>query len=356
MYPGYNAARISREAERILADRGAAGRNAQVTERWVNYIMKTPHIQNPADTQADIPPSVVEGDGIHSCSRHPNYDPTKKPKTDCPVCQILYEMESIRGRNQFLQRQLEQVISKTPGKAVISGDARVRIGFVTDTHLGSLFDDLEALNTAYKIFEQEGITTVLHAGDICDGEKMFRGHEYEIKIHGADNQVSYTVENYPAIPGITTQFITGNHDLSFYKHAGIDIGSQIAARRNDMVYLGQDEADVTFLSGRGSCKVRLNHPGGGSAYATSYKIQKYIESLTGGEKPNIVLTGHYHKSEMLPSYRNICAVQGGTLQYQTRFMRSKNLAAHKGFWIIEFNIDSDNMISRFRGEFYALYA
>lgn len=356
MYPGYSASRIAREAERILAERGAEGREGQVTDRWVAYIKKSPQMQNPADTEADNKPSVVTDNGSHSCSRHPGYDPSKPPKTDCPVCKLLHEIASMRGRNTFLQRQLDQVISKQPGKAVISGDSRVRIGFVTDTHLGSLFDDLESIHTAYKIFEQEGISTVLHAGDICDGEKMFRGHEYEIKIHGADNQVAYTVENYPSITGITTQFITGNHDLSFYKHAGIDIGSQIAAKRDDLIYLGQDEADVTFQSERGSCKVRLNHPGGGSAYALSYHSQKYIESLTGGEKPNIILTGHYHKAELMPSYRNICSVQGGTLQYQTRFMRNKNLAAHKGFWIIEFNIDADNMISRFRGEFYALYA
>lgn len=356
MYPGYNAGRIAREAERILAERGVSGRGGKVTERWVQYIRRTPDVQNPADTGADTPPSVVMDSGIRTCSRHPGYDPTKKPKNDCPICLTLHEIENMRGQNQFLKRQLDQVVSKTPGNAVIAGDSRVKIGFVTDTHFGSLFDDIESVNTAYTIFEQEGITTVLHAGDICDGEKMFRGHEYEIRIHGADNQIAYVCENYPAIPGITTQFITGNHDLSFYKHAGIDIGAQIAARREDLIYLGQDEANITFQSEHGKCLVRLNHPGGGSAYALSYHGQKYIESLTGGEKPNIILTGHYHKAELMPSYRNICAVQGGTLQYQTRFMRNKNLAAHKGFWIIEFNIDADNMISRFRGEFYALYA
>jgi len=36
-------------------------------------------------------------------------------------------------------------------------------------------------------------------------------------------------------------------------------------------------------------------------------------------------------------------------------MRGKNLAAHCGFWIVEFMVDKDNSVMRFQAEFFAHY-
>jgi hypothetical protein len=62
------------------------------------------------------------------------------------------------------------------------------------------------------------------------------------------------------------------------------------------------------------------HPGGGSAYALSYSIQKIIESLEGGEKPAVGLYGHYHKL-WAGNIRNVWCVQTGCQEDQTPFMR-----------------------------------
>mgnify|MGYP000504064655 CR=1 FL=1 len=183
---------------------------------------------------------------------------------------------------------------------------------------------------------------------------MYRGHEYEIRIHGADNQVNYCCEVYPQVSGITTYFITGNHDLSFWKQAGIDIGTRISEKRQDLVYLGPEEADIIIKNGNGQIKLRLVHPGRGSAYALSYHPQKYIEALTGGEKPNAIFMGHYHKSELLPNYRNVVLIQGGCMQSQTPYMRRQNIAAMIGFWIVEFGIEG-NSIVRLKAEFFPYY-
>jgi len=226
-----------------------------------------------------------------------------------------------------------------------------RFGFVADTQLGSLCERRDVLNMAYKVFREEGITAVLHAGDLLDGEKIYRGQEYELHTHGAKNQVAYAVAHYPRFDGVITYFITGNHDLSFYKRAQIDVGELIADRRPDMVYLGQEEADVLVAG----VKIRLVHPSKGTAYALSYHPQRYIEALSGGQKPNILCFGHYHKSEFLPCYRNVFSLQGGCLQSQTPFMRRMGIAAHIGFWICEFCLDKDGSIIRFRAEFFAYY-
>jgi predicted phosphodiesterase len=221
--------------------------------------------------------------------------------------------------------------------------------------MGSLYEHQDVLNLAYKVFHKEGIDTVYHTGDMCDGEKMRRGHEYDIYVHGADAQVKNCVEKYPRFKGIRTFFILGGHDISFWVHSGVDIGEKIAEKRKDLICLGRDEQDVA-LSWRGrQARVRLLHPWWGSAYALSYQIQKYIDSLSGGQKPNIVLCGHTHKAEYLPCYRNVFTLQTGCIQGQTPFMRGKNLASHVGFWIVEFRIDPEGGVSRLKAEFFPVY-
>jgi hypothetical protein len=201
----------------------------------------------------------------------------------------------------------------------------VKFGLVSDTHMGSLYAGQDMLEAAYDVFE------------------------------------------YPRRKGVTTHFILGNHDMSFWKRAGINIGPKIAEARDDMFYLGVEEADIIFKGEDGrSAKVRLIHPGKGTAYAISYQIQKYIESLTGGNKPHVLLVGHYHKTELLPQYRNVYAVQAGTLERQTPFMRARNIAAHMGFWIIEFSVhmgfwiiefsvNVPKKVSRFKAEWFSFF-
>jgi hypothetical protein len=61
----------------------------------------------------------------------------------------------------------------------------------------------------------------------------------------------------------------------------------------------------------------------------------------------------YHKAEYLPCLRNVLAIQAGTLCGQTPFMRRKSIAAHIGFWIVEFGLGKE--INRFKCEFFAQY-
>lgn len=99
--------------------------------------------------------------------------------------------------------------------------------------------------------------------------------------------------------------------------------------------------------------IKLYHGGDGTAYADSYKIQKLIESFTGGEKPNIVFSGHYHKSLYL-ARRNIHGFEAGTLCSQTKFMRGKKIPAHMGFGIVDIFPDKTG-VPRIRHEWIQLY-
>lgn len=82
-------------------------------------------------------------------------------------------------------------------------------------------------------------------------------------------------------------------------------------------------------------------------------MQKVIESYTGGEKPNVLFLGHTHKALYIFE-RNIHAVSTGALQKQSSWMRSKKLASHTGFWIIEM-IVNDGEVKKFKPAWHSFY-
>jgi len=232
-----------------------------------------------------------------------------------------------------------------------NGERTVRFGLMGDTQINSKYTQLTHLHRLYDIYEQEGIRNVYHTGDIDEGEQMRKGHQYECYNQGADDHAAEIVRVYPKRDGIRTKFITGNHDASLIRLAGVDIGRMIASKRDDMDYLGQDSAVIQLAD---NCTLELRHPGDGTAYALSYKTQKIIEAMSGGEKPNILAVGHYHKMEQL-FYRNVHLFQTGCLQAQTPWMRGKGIAAALGGWIVEVCLDVDGGVERIQSEFFPFY-
>lgn len=114
--------------------------------------------------------------------------------------------------------------------------------------------------------------------------------------------------------------------------------------------MGEWEADIKLAP---NVIMKLFHGNDGTAYADSYKLQKLIESFQGGKKPNIVLSGHYHKQVAI-FRRNVFGFECGTLCGQTKFMRGKKLPAHMGFGIIELWVNKTG-IARLRHEFFPYY-
>ena len=173
------------------------------------------------------------------------------------------------------------------------------------------------------------------------------------EAHGMGAQIAYFAEHWPQRKGVTTYFVTGDdHEGWYAQRENVEIGQLLEdeARRNgrtDLVYCGHMEHDFLFKRKGGSATMRLVHAGGGSAYATSYTVQKLVESYQGGEKPNILLVGHYHKADF--SYpREVFTVQAGCTEDQSPFMRKKKIQAHVGGWTIEMIQSDDGLIHRFR--------
>ena len=233
-----------------------------------------------------------------------------------------------------------------------SGTTVLKFAIIGDTQLGSKYAQISHLKSFYELCASEGIKDVYHTGDVTDGLKMHSGHEYELYKTSADDMVQDVIENYPRIEGITTHFITGNHDASIYKQVGYDIGNTITEKRPDMKYLGRDCA-LIFLTP--NCKLELRHPWDGTAYALSYKPQKMIEAMESDSKPNILAIGHYHKAEYL-FYRNVHCLQTGCFQGQTPYTRGKGISVHMGGWIVTIHVDKNGTITRFGSEFIPYYS
>lgn len=229
--------------------------------------------------------------------------------------------------------------------AVVTADGRYIFGVATDMHLGSRYERLEELHDFYRICRDAGVSVVLNAGNWIDGE-IPRINGPDLHVHGLDGQIEYLCGQYPQIPGIETWAIWGDdHESWFGRQMGVDMGryaerAMRAHGRHDWHNLGYMERDIELRhAGTGrSCRLRLVHPGGGSAYAVSYTMQKLIESYDGGDKPAAVVAGHYHKMDA-GNYRNSWYVQGGCFQDQTPFMRKKKLSAAVGGCIVRYEQD-----------------
>ena len=234
----------------------------------------------------------------------------------------------------------------------------IRFGAIADTHLGSKYARLDVLNALYDIYENEGIEKVFLCGNHIDGECRF--NKYDLIARGVEGQNKYFVENLPQRKGITTQFITGDdHEGWYIQREHINVGQHaedMAKRmgRDDIQYIGHMERDIELKGSKTSQIIRLIHGGGGSSYADSYSSQKYAESLQSGEKPRVVLIGHFHKFNF--DYpREIFMVQVGCVEDQTPFMRKKKILAHVGGTIITLHQDSDGIINRCLVEFIPFY-
>ena len=219
-------------------------------------------------------------------------------------------------------------------------------GAVGDSHLGSKYERLDCLNDLYDRFAACGVDRVFHTGNWVDGFRV-KLNDQDVHIANQEGQLEYLAENYPQRDGIVTYAVTGDDHEGWWAQDGINIGKRAEHTmrdhgRTDWVDLGFMEAHIELVNANTgeSAIMAVVHPGGGSAYADSYSVQKIIESLDGGEKPAIALYGHYHKL-MFGEYRNVWWVQTGCTQDQTPFARKKKLRYSVGGAIVRAEQDPE---------------
>ncbi len=267
---------------------------------------------------------------------------THQPETEIPV-----EMKALRmPRPSFGHLPLE----------VVNSGEWIEIGLLGDTHLCCKEERLAELHTQYDLYKSEGITRVFHAGNPVDGyiPKINGGSVFDSTV---DGQAQYFIDNYPQRDGIESFFITGDDHEGWWMKEGFNFGGYLhylaqAQGRTDLHYIGHVEADVAFKTGaKRHTIMKIQHPGGGSSYARSYTGQKQVEALEGGEKPDILVQGHYHVSNYM-NERNIHVISLPGFQDQTIFARKKRLRMEVGGAILGFKVSPrDGSVTRCRLEF-----
>jgi predicted phosphodiesterase len=236
---------------------------------------------------------------------------------------------------QFSPKELK-AISKAEGLGQVTPlkvnidfhGEKVKFGFITDTHMGSIYYHESFLDSCITKWCEEKVDFVVHAGDVTNGMDPRKYNVLFESTHiGFASQKEYAAQQLRRIP-FPMYIIDGNHDR-WYEAMGGHIVEDICKEVPGATYLGRDEGTIKI----GKVNIMVFHGEDGSSYATSYRVQKLIEAFTGGEKPHVLLCGHTHKTGYFPE-RNVHAVTGGALSVQSRWMRSKRLACHSGYWTI----------------------
>jgi hypothetical protein len=214
-------------------------------------------------------------------------------------------------------------------------------GAAGDLHAASKYTRWDVREDLYRQFIESGAQCNFDTGNWIDGESRF--NIYDLDVRGLDGQCRLLARHHPK--GLRTYAVAGDdHEGWYIQREGLDVGKYaehiMQGEGHDWHDLGYLEAHVV-LRNANSGKVStmaVVHPGGGSAYALSYSIQKIIESLEGGEKPAVGLYGHYHKL-WAGNIRNVWCMQTGCQQDQTPFMRKKRLEAHVGGVLVKLRQD-----------------
>lgn len=225
------------------------------------------------------------------------------------------------------------------------------VAFFGDTHGGSrCCAEHELADFIEKAYER-GARDFIHLGDWVDGINMYRGQRFELKHTAVDDQIDLLLDILPQKKNLRYVGITGNHDDSIKKATGYAptrmIVDRAAARdRRDIVMIGEEHGVLHYGGSRPGegIKIELIHPDGGPAYAQSYRIQRYLaEGIPPGDKPQIVLMGHFHQYVKV-HIRNVYGFYTGCWQWQTRYLKRKHKHPIVGGIVCRIKCDQDYRI------------
>jgi hypothetical protein len=112
----------------------------------------------------------------------------------------------------------------TPGYAkppIISFEGeRIKVGHLTDTHIGSLYFDEDRVYQAFEEFKKEKVDFITHSGDVTEGMSNRPGHIYELSELGYAQQKDKAISIFSQWTDTPIYAIDGNHDRWYIKGSG----------------------------------------------------------------------------------------------------------------------------------------
>lgn len=235
----------------------------------------------------------------------------------------------------------------------------VKLGSTGDTHLGSIHQQFPLLEKTYKIAVEDEVERMFHLGDLLTGVHGPRGENRERWLHTIDEQAYWVIKHYPRVERkdgklLETDIISGSHDLRSWYCCGHDPVEHVTEMREDLHYCGKNEATLDIEN----LRFKIQHPGGGTAYALSYNLQKAIETffkqmandIGDEDEANPVdayMMAHYHKAAFF-MYKGIAGFLNPCLQMPIEYMRKRNIPAFLGMWVMTYTTDENDIVTRIR--------
>lgn len=241
----------------------------------------------------------------------------------------------------FLNRDCEvQKVSQKVFAPNISAN-HFRIAVISDTHLGSdvaLVDELQHfVNRAYDDFD---VRTILHCGDLLAGEQVYKGQVAELNHWGCAKQCNALSAALPKRKDLQYFAILGNHDVSFTKIAGIDVGRILEASRPDLHCVGALSQRI-ILNG---VEIELAHIKS-SAHARSYSLEKHIyRTLALNNHMQVAFCGHRHTNGYF-EIQGVHTFLVPCFEDANMFVKYNDFNPSVGGIIVDFFVDDQNNIT-----------
>jgi len=239
----------------------------------------------------------------------------------------------------------------------------IKFGMIADTHCGSEFYRPDILRHAGTNFARQNVDFVINAGDSIEGMSNRDGHIFELNKQngiGITPQSKYMAKEFEVFEGLNVYSVEaqGSHGGWAQKlsNQGLEIGLYLEDLSGPYKFLDYDVADLTV----NGITIRIRHP-------SKSNLVNYINGLTGGDKPHILIDGHFHSKAGYKIHRNIHAFDAGCMQNQTPFLKRLGSLVILGYWIVEMAIgdvpnhgtqtqlESGRFIESLKAEFIPFY-
>lgn len=155
----------------------------------------------------------------------------------------------------------------------------LRTLFISDLHIGSIFERTALLETVYDYAKSHDIHIIFNTGDVI--ENIYEDHLGELKNKTLESQVRKVLKVYPYDPNIVNFIVYGNHDYKSVLDSGFDIARYLQQMRYDLVSLGY-----------GTAEILLNN----DSIALVHNLKK-MSTQPAIQQAVLTFKGHSHKSK-----------------------------------------------------------
>ena len=193
-----------------------------------------------------------------------------------------FKMKYYYNGNIVYQLIDDLIFKEQKGTTILTSkdDNEFRAMVISDLHFGNVKQRLDLLNQVYDYCTKMGIHIILNLGDIIDGLNL----GCKKNITSFEEQIEYTIKNYPFDKNIINFLCLGNHDYDSLKSTGQNLAVALSSRRHDLVTVGYGTGIINVKNDQ----IIMRHP-------TTPTIDNNIFNN------KVILSGHSHVAKYTTS-------------------------------------------------------